>query len=368
MRIKVWCRSVSSIFRSLAIAACATALLAVGGLARAAEAKKSVTISVVLAFNSMEWSTQVREGAEVAAAQFGGKVRLKVVGPAEYDPAKQVQMFQSELQTGSDGIVIVDVSQAYFVEPAKQAQGQGVGIAWMSDPPAATVKSALFIGQHQFVMAEKAGEVVAKDILARSGKPASQISGEVITGACARGIGTLDADLAGFKHAIHTQLPNVAFPATFDSKIDRSQNYSAWSQAVQAHPDALAYMDACEYGNENIAKIISDQKRGVPVISLNDAVEILDDIKGRKILAAFPQNNFVSGFMTVYQLASHLLAGQPMPTGWFEAPVERIDASNVDAVIAAHKDKDSEYRYYKPVLDQLIKNPPQLQPLEKWYH
>lgn len=367
MRINVQYRSISSIFRSFANTACATAFLAAVSLTHAAETKKSVTISVVLPFNSMEWSTQMREGAEAAVAQFGGKVHLKVVGPATYDTAKQVQMFQGELQAGSDGIVIVNVAQAFFVEPARQAQSQGVGIVWVDSPPAATVKTALFVGQDEYAMAKNAGELVAREIVARSGKPASQISGEVITGACARGVGTLDARLAGFKHAIHTELPNVALPTTFDSKVDRSQSYAAWSQAIQAHPDALAYMDPCEYGDENIAKILSDQKRSAPIVSLNDAAEIREDIKSRRILAALPGNYFNAGFTSVYLLASHLLAGQSIPSGWLETPTARIDASNVDGLIAANKNKDGLYRYYKPTLDQLIRNPPAIQPLEKWY-
>ena len=367
MRVKVWCGSASFIFRSFANAACVTAFLVAVCPTHAAEAKKSVTISVVLPFNSMEWSTQMREGAEAAVAQFGGKVHLKVVGPATYDTAKQVQMFQSELQAGSDGIVIANVAQAFFVEPARQAQSQGVGIVWVDSPPAATVKTALFVGQDEYVMAGRAGAVVAKNILSQSGKPASQITGEVVTGACARGVGTLEARLAGFKQAIHAELPNVVLPTTFDSKVDRSQSYAAWSQAIQAHPDALAYMDPCEYGDENIAKILSDQKRSAPIVSLNDAGEIREDIKGRRILAALPGNYFNAGFMSVYLLASHLLAGQPMPAGWFETPTTQIDVSNVDALIQASKSKEDLYRYYKPTLDQLIKNPPSLQPLEKWY-
>ncbi|MCX4163645.1 MULTISPECIES: sugar ABC transporter substrate-binding protein [Paraburkholderia] len=367
MRIRIQCRSTSSIVRSLANVACATAFLAAVSLTHAAEAKKSVTISVVLPFNSMEWSTQMREGAEAAVAQFGEKVHLKVVGPATYDTAKQVQMFQSEIQAGSDGIVIVNVAQAFFVEPARQAQRQGIGIVWVDSPPAASVKTALFVGQDEHAMAKHAGELVARNILARSGKPASQISGAVVTGACARGVETLDARLNGFKQAIHAELPNVALPSTFDSKVDRSQNYAAWSQAIQAHPDAVAYMDPCEYGDENIAKILSDQKRSASIVALNDAAEIREDIKGRRILAALPGNYFNAGFMSVYLLASHLLAGQSLPSGWFETPTTQIDVSNVDALIAASKSKDGLYRYYKPTLDQLIKNPPALQSLEKWY-
>ena len=97
----------------------AGAALAAASLAPAdAAPKSSVTISVVQALAAGEWSTEILAGANAAARDLNGKVRIRVSGPTTFDPQRQVQMFLAEEETHPDAIVVVNVAPPLFTQPA----------------------------------------------------------------------------------------------------------------------------------------------------------------------------------------------------------------------------------------------------------
>ena len=87
--------------------------------------KNKVTISVVQALAAGEWSTEILAGANAAAKDLGGKVRIRASGPTTFDPQRQVQMFQAELETKPDAFVVVNVAPPLFTQPALDAQARG---------------------------------------------------------------------------------------------------------------------------------------------------------------------------------------------------------------------------------------------------
>ncbi len=62
-----------------------------------AAGKESITVSVVLALAAGEWSTEILAGANAAAKDLNGKVKVRVTGPTTFDPQRQAQMFLAEL-------------------------------------------------------------------------------------------------------------------------------------------------------------------------------------------------------------------------------------------------------------------------------
>ena len=81
---------------------CFTIFSVAGAPAVKAAGKDSVTVSVVLALAAGEWSTEILAGANAAAKDLGGKVKVRVSGPTTFDPQRQAQMFLAELETKPD--------------------------------------------------------------------------------------------------------------------------------------------------------------------------------------------------------------------------------------------------------------------------
>src|SRR5260370_18508777 len=104
----------STILRGHALRLSRIALL--GGLAVAAvvgspayAGKDSVTVSVVQALAAGEWNTEILAGANAAAKDLGGKVKVRVTGPTTFDPQRQAQMFLAQLETKPNPLLTVNL-------------------------------------------------------------------------------------------------------------------------------------------------------------------------------------------------------------------------------------------------------------------
>lgn len=333
-------------------------LASVSGAAQAAEPKKTITISVIQAMTSQEWNSDIRAGAEAAAAQFGGAVKVRFAGPPNIDPPKQVQLFQNAVQAGTDAAVIVNVAQAFFVEPVKQAQAKGVAVVWTNDPPSAEVPGATFVGMDSFRMGQVVGDLLADGLLKRTKLAPEQVHGDGLTGMCVRGIAVLEQRVAGLKARLKERLPNVNLLPTIETKLDRRQNFTAWDQAIRANPKALFYADPCELGGINIAKIVKEGGMSVPTVSWDTPEEVRTAIKRGEIIGAVPPKFFYNTYAAVTLVAKYLLSGQPMPTGWFQTQMTTVDSGNVDALIKAYASPDGQMKLYQSDLGVLLKDLP----------
>ena len=184
------------------------AIAAVTGLPAYA-AKDSVTVSVVLALAAGEWSTEILAGANAAAKDLDGKVKVRVTGPTTFDPQRQAQMFLAELETKPDVLVVVNVAPPLFTQPALEAQARGANIVWINVPPMPEIKNALFVASDAFGMGLTAGGIVTAALEKNQGKPAADISGDVVTAVCVPGLTVLENRLAGEVAYLKKKMPKI---------------------------------------------------------------------------------------------------------------------------------------------------------------
>src|ERR1700747_1468554 len=151
------------------------ASVALAGAPGIAAAKDSVTVSIVLALAAGEWSTEILAGANAAAKDLNGKVKVRVSGPTTFDPQRQAQMFLAELETKPDVLVVVNVAPPLFTQPALEAQSRGAHVVWISVPPTPEVKDPLFVGSDAFGMGQTAGAIVASALEKSLNRPAAEI-------------------------------------------------------------------------------------------------------------------------------------------------------------------------------------------------
>jgi ribose transport system substrate-binding protein len=309
-----------------------------GGLAIAAVAgspayagKDTVTVSVVQALAAGEWNTEILAGANAAAKDLGGKVKVRVTGPTTFDPQRQAQMFLAELETKPDILVVVNVAPPLFTQPALEAQARGANIVWINVPPMPEVKNALFVASDAFGMGQTGGAIVTAALEKSLGKPAADITGDVVTAVCVPGLTVLENRLAGEVAYLKKKMPKINVLASFDSKPDRERNFALWDQAIRKTPKALTYIDPCEEGEENIPKILENDKVKVPLVSYDSPEEVREDIAQGLITAAVPANFFSQAYLATYIAADALLKGKPLPVGWVKVPHITIDKSNIAA-------------------------------------
>ena len=293
--------------------------------------KDKVTISVVQALAAGEWSTEILAGANAAAKDLGGKVRIRASGPTTFDPQRQVQMFQAELETKPDALVVVNVAPPLFTQPALDAQARGAHVVWINVPPMPDVKNALFVASDAFGMGQTGGAILVSELEKMFKKPAAEISGDVVGAVEVPGLSVLENRMAGQVSYLKKKMPKINILPELNSKPDRQQNFALWDQAIRKTPNAVVYLDTGEEGEENIPKILDTDKIKRPFVSYDTPEEVRDDIAQGLITAAVPANFFTQAYVAVYVAAQSLLQDKPMPVGWVKVPHVTINKSNIAA-------------------------------------
>lgn len=315
-----------------------------------AVAKDTATISVVLALSGNEWSTEILAGANAAAADLDGKVKIRVTGPPGFDPQTQAQLFLKELDVSPDALIVVNVAPPLFTQPAQEADSRGAKVVWINVPPTTDIPDAFLVSADAFDMGQRGGAVVAPAIIAaQGGKDASEITGDIAVGICEVGLAVLENRIAGEIAYLKKQFPKVNFLPKFKTNSDRSRNFQIWDEAIRKTPDALTYITPCEQGEENIPKILEDAGTSRPMVSYDTPEEVRDDIAKGTVLGAIPSNFFMQAYMAVYFAAKATLEDKPLPKGWLKVPTVLIDKSNIEAYSKAWEKPDTGLKeFYAP--------------------
>jgi len=336
-------------------------LAAVGALALAAcpaaATEKPVKISFVQALTAGEWNTEITAGAQAAVKDLGFPVDIRVVGPSSFDPSKQAAIFQNETRTSPDAIIVTNVAAPLFVEPALDAEKRGIKIVWINSAPTAEFANDLLVAADPKVMGRLAAKMIAGALEQKQGKPASQIQGEAVMGLCVPGLMTLENRILGTRAELSHLMPKVKGLPTIETKPDRDRNFVAWNQVVRKNPSALIYLDGCEAGQQNIAKIIEDDKLTAVSVGYDTPEEIRDAVKRGIIPGATPSNFYLQAYFAVKLTAQAIHEGKPLPKGWLQITPPVIDASNVQAYIDGWKDPVTGLRsFYGPEIEAIARD------------
>jgi ribose transport system substrate-binding protein len=319
---------------------------------RAAERKPR--ISLVLGATGTEFAGEQRAGAMAALRDLKGAVQLKVAGPAQIDPGQEVRIFQSEAATLPDAIIVAPIPPSLFTEPALRAQQQGIALVYLMSPPRSDVKNVLFVGQREYDMGRTVAGLIADRVAAKSGgKAAADITGMMVPGSCVPGMENLDDRMLGVHTELKQRLPKVTVLADMNTGNERGNSFSLWQQAVQARPNALAFIGACENDFSNLAKVKEDDRRNFEIVAFDTPETVRNSIKRGTIAAAVPPSHFASAYMAVWVTGNALLKKQKVPTGWLQTPITVIDARNVDVFNKASLPAANLESFYKKDIDAL---------------
>jgi len=169
--------------------------------------------------------------------------------------------------------------------------------------------------------------------------------------------------LAGEIGYLKKKMPKINVLPSFSLASDRERSYALWDQAIRKTPRALTYLDPCEEGEENIPKILENDKVKVPLTSYESPEEIRDDLARGAIAAIVSGNFFSQAYLAVYVSAQSLLQGEPLPQGWLKAPHVIIDKDNIAAYQKAWETPESGLRaFFSSQIEATRDHVPQILP------
>lgn len=313
-----------------------SAIVATAGLATGALAQDDpLSISYVVALTTVEWTNEIKAGAEAAAKDLDFPVTLKFSGPSSFDPGRQASIFMNEVQTSPDAIVITNVAAPLFIQPVLSAQENGQMVTWSNTAPSSEFYDGFFVSADPTTAGEETADVLAKALEEKLGTPAAEIEGAVVLGICLPGLAILENRIKGLRAGLETRMPNVSVLPTIPTKPDREGSFAVWNQAIRANSDALAFVDACEAGNLNVNRIIADDQLDAFGMSFDVPGEVRAAVQDGSFLAASSSNFFMQGYMATYATAMALHNEEPLPEGWLKIPSTLVVQDNAEAYNAA---------------------------------
>lgn len=315
--------------------------------ANTASAKDRVTISLVQILTEQEWAAELAAGARAAAADLGSdKVELRFLGPPGYDIQKEAQIALSEAERGTDAIILANPAAAAMAEPGRLIAKKNIPITWIVSGPSDEVPNPFFVAADPFQLGREVAERLVSALEKKTGKPAAEMTGNVVQGLCLPGVPIITQRVVGIDLVLAEKLPKATILPAFDSKITLTQSYAAWSQAINKYPNALLYVDVCEVGIKAIQQILAESKREMPLIYFDNPEMARTAVEKGEVTGIVSGNRFMEGYTAVYLTANALLREQKLPVGWVKVPPKIVTQENAKAYVAAWSNSGSGLRQY----------------------
>lgn len=319
---------------------------ATGGGGSTSSSQKELHIGMAVANNSLNFATEMVDGAKQAAAD-AGNVDLKVVGPPNTDGPAEETLFQSLTATSPDGIVLENLDPPIFTRPAAEAVSKGIKVVALDTAPTDGSKITLYVGNDNYEL----GVMLAQQTIQRLG---SNPTGNVVVGEPNPGTPVLDSRVQGIKDTFKKQAPGVKVLGAYQTYSDPNQNYSAWLSLVHSHK-ALAYLGVGDADSYDLAKIKQDEHGSYLVAGTDVDAKTLEDVKAGLDFVTIDPEHYVKGYIAMWLLIQSD-RGKSLPSGWFETPGLVVNTKNIDSIIAREKTPAAEYAYYKSTIAKLLAN------------
>jgi ribose transport system substrate-binding protein len=311
------------------------------------KAPKDAHIAFIYDTTASNFAQEMALGAQAAGSETG--VDLNTSAPPAAIGSDQVKLFQAAEGTSTDGMALATLFPDLFVRPLTDAHQRKIPLIAVDAPAAKGAPVDLFIGNDNFQL----GVDLANALLPRI--PANK-PGEILVGTDTPGLPVLTARNDGFESVIQQQRPGVTF-VEFNSKQAPTDNYTAWSAAVAAHPNALAYVGPGSQDAASLAQI--QQRTGQRLLAGADDLDplALQGIKNGYIQALVSPEHWLKGYLAVELLAAHATQGKALPTGWWNPGSLVVDAANIDKILARQATPAARTAYFSEQANAQLADP-----------
>ncbi|MHC1773679.1 MAG: substrate-binding domain-containing protein [Flexilinea sp.] len=255
-------------------------------------------------------------GAEDKAAEIGN-IELIVKAPDTADASKQIEIVESLIAMGVDGIAIGPTDTTTLTPLINEAIDKGI-VVLTFDSDASKSKRLGYIGTDNVSAGKHMGEVLGTQL---EGK------GKVLV---SMGVSTqenLIQRLDGVKKVLAEKYPDIKIIDEKSSQGDTNVALANIENMVTANPDftALIGIDAAA----GPAAVIVWKAQGLDqkVITFDDTDDIIQGVRDGQITVTIAQNQYVWGTQIVEELLA-ACKGEEVPA-FFDAGTREVNSENV---------------------------------------
>ncbi|MDR1580628.1 MAG: substrate-binding domain-containing protein [Synergistaceae bacterium] len=288
--------------------------------ASAAETTKDYKFAMIIHDTGNSFFFDIGDGGKDAAASLG--IPFDFMGPAQFDVAKQVDMFESAIQAGYAGIAFSAPDPNAFNKVIELAKSKGIPtIAFNTDAPGSGRDA--FIGQDL----EQSGYVLGKIMFETYMKG----KGKYIITTCEPGHTALEERILGIKRA-QKEFPDIELVNIINITGDMTKGYGVIENAYTANPDVNAFLGVDVY-SEAIGTFINTSKLNGKVFGggFDLTPGTLAHVKSNAMQVTLGQNPYLQGYYSVIGL--YLKKEKGIDVINIDTGIEVVDGSNVDAYL-----------------------------------
>lgn len=251
-------------------------------------------VSLIAKGSDDHWAL-VRSGAIAAGEELGAQVNFNAPD-TESEGDRQINMLQSAVNDGPDGIGLApqDGAQNAAPELLEQADAAGIPVVAFdteveeSDIPVATIASDNYGMGAQ--LAEHLSELIDGE-----GKVAMVVQGVVGTAAQRRD---------GFVNWMEENAPGIQVVDIQNGEADPAKSRDKAQGILQAHPDLRGLVGTSNYSTIAIADEVAAKGMDVTVVGIDAAPDVITLLEEGKIAGIITQNPWQIGFQTVEVLVA----------------------------------------------------------------
>jgi ABC-type sugar transport system substrate-binding protein len=300
---------------------------------------------------------QIVDGAEAAAADLN--VELQVVGPEDGSAETQLQLVDSLVASGVQGIA-TSVPGESMASRLNEIVASGTPIVQFN--LLVTSVKAPYVGERSV----GSGRILGEKVLEKIG--GASATGKVIIGNCFPGFPVLENRAREVQESL-AAASGVEVLGPFDVKVAANENYAAWEALLAANPDAKALIGLCAPDIASLGKLQA-ANASTPFVSggYDLTTENLAEIKAGNAYISLGQTPFMQGYLPIKMLADVIRGDANVDLsagGFLDAGTEIVTADSVEEPydlppltfaqleeLAASPEKTREY--YQPLVDNQI--------------
>ncbi len=302
---------------------------------------------------------QIVDGAEAAATDLN--VELQVVGPEDGSAETQLQLVESLVASGVEGIA-TSVPGESMASRLNEIVAGGTPIVQFN--LLVTSVKAPYVGERSV----GSGRILGEKVLEQIG--GTSATGKVIIGNCFPGFPVLENRAKGVQESL-AKATGIEVLGPFDVKVAANENYAAWEALLAANPDAKALIGLCAPDIASLGKLQA-ANASTPFVSggYDLTAENLAEIKAGNAYISLGQTPFMQGYLPIKMLADVVRGDSTVDLsagGFLDAGTEIVTADSVQEPfdlppltfaqleeLAASPEKSREY--YQPLVDNQIAN------------
>jgi ABC-type sugar transport system substrate-binding protein len=292
----------------------------------------------------LPFEAETQAGGQAAAQQLGAT--LSVSAPTTFDPTTAISQVTSALAKGATGVAIADEPASLWTRALTNAVSQTHGnVVTFNAVPAAgtTVKS--YVGNNDLALGQTEASATIKAAHLGPGT-----TGQVIISNCNPTSTPLAVTVKGISQTVQKLLPKATVEPAFNSQLDPSANFTAWSQEISAHPKTVLAIGSCDQDGDSMIKA-KQASGGKFAIGATDADPlVLTGIQNGTVAADLAQDWYVEGYDAVRELVDAARTGKPPLAGWIQPGTITITKANVASLIARDASSAGMAAFYKPII------------------